>query len=113
MSEATSVFDNHWNVTKISAMPHRGFNADFHGNANDGKGINATIAQREVKRRAFERRHADLVEDGFARCSAFISGIRWNPGACLRKANGLKWKGWHAYRRGLATNLHELDVPDI
>lgn len=28
------------------------------------------------------------------------------------KANGLKWKGWHAYRRGLATNLHELGVPD-
>jgi integrase len=29
------------------------------------------------------------------------------------KANGLKWKGWHAYRRSLATNLHELGVPDI
>jgi integrase len=29
------------------------------------------------------------------------------------KANGLKWNGWHAYRRGLATNLHELGVPDI
>lgn len=29
------------------------------------------------------------------------------------KANGLKWKGWHAYRRGLATNLHQLGVPDI
>jgi integrase len=28
------------------------------------------------------------------------------------KANGLKWRGWHAYRRGLATNLHELAVPD-
>ena len=28
------------------------------------------------------------------------------------KANGLKWKGWHAYRRGLATNLHRLGVPD-
>jgi integrase len=27
------------------------------------------------------------------------------------KANGLK-RGWHAYRRGLATNLHELGVPD-
>src|ERR1700730_10000397 len=67
MTEATSVFDNHWNVTKISGMPHRGFNADFHGNANDGKGINATIAQRQVKQRAFERRHTDLVEDGFAR----------------------------------------------
>jgi integrase len=29
------------------------------------------------------------------------------------KANGLKWKGWHAYRRGLATSLHKLGVPDI
>ena len=29
------------------------------------------------------------------------------------KANCLTWKGWHAYRRGLATNLHELGVPDI
>ena len=28
------------------------------------------------------------------------------------KANGMEWKGWHAYRRGLATNLHELGVPD-
>ena len=27
-------------------------------------------------------------------------------------ANGLKWKSWHAFRRGLATNLHELGVPD-
>jgi integrase len=30
----------------------------------------------------------------------------------ILKANGLKWEGWHAYRRGLATNLHELGVPD-
>jgi integrase len=29
------------------------------------------------------------------------------------KANGLKWKGWHAYRRRLATNLHQLGVPHI
>lgn len=28
------------------------------------------------------------------------------------KANGLEWKGWHAYRRGLATNLKELGVED-
>ena len=28
------------------------------------------------------------------------------------EASGLKWKGWHAYRRGLATNLHELGIPD-
>ena len=25
----------------------------------------------------------------------------------------IEWKGWYAYRRGLATNLHELGVPDI
>jgi len=28
------------------------------------------------------------------------------------KANGMEWKGWHAYRRGLATNLKELGVED-
>ena len=27
------------------------------------------------------------------------------------KAKSLKWKGWHAYRRGLATNLHETRNP--
>ena len=25
---------------------------------------------------------------------------------------GYEWHGWHAYRRGLATNLHKLGVPD-
>lgn len=25
---------------------------------------------------------------------------------------GLQWHGWHAFRRGLATNLHRLGVPD-
>jgi integrase len=29
----------------------------------------------------------------------------------LEKA-GLKWHGWHAFRRGLATNLYRLGVPD-
>jgi integrase len=28
------------------------------------------------------------------------------------KAHNLMWKGWQAYRRGLATNLKELGVPD-
>ena len=28
------------------------------------------------------------------------------------KVNGLKWNGRHAYRRGLATNLDRLGVPD-
>jgi integrase len=29
----------------------------------------------------------------------------------LRKA-GLEWHGWHAFRRGLATNLYRIGVPD-
>jgi integrase len=41
----------------------------------------------------------------------WLPGRIWVGWAVL-KANGLKWKGWHAYRRGLATNLHELGVPD-
>ena len=28
------------------------------------------------------------------------------------REKGLHWKGWHAYRRGLATNLHALGVDD-
>jgi integrase len=29
------------------------------------------------------------------------------------KYSGVTWHGWHACRRGLATNLHALGVPDI
>jgi integrase len=25
---------------------------------------------------------------------------------------GVRWHGWHAFRRGLATNLHQFGVPD-
>src|SRR5216684_636537 len=67
MTETTGVSDNDGNVTKISPMSHRRFNSDFHGDADDGKGINAAIAQRDVKGCPFERRHGDFVEDGFAR----------------------------------------------
>ena len=28
------------------------------------------------------------------------------------KESGLKWHGWHAFRRGLATNLHRLGISD-
>lgn len=28
------------------------------------------------------------------------------------EVNGLKWKGWYVYRPRLATNLHEVGVPD-
>jgi integrase len=26
---------------------------------------------------------------------------------------GLQWRGWHAFRRGVASNLHVLGVPDL
>ena len=55
-----------------------------------------------------------------AGCSQIGSAGRWDLDNLADrvikprfKANGLKWKGWYAYRRGLATNLHELGVPDI
>src|SRR5580692_2625761 len=67
MPEAAGVFNHNRNVTKIGAMPYRWFNADFHGDADDGKGIDAAVAQRDVQGRAFKRRHGDFVEDGFAR----------------------------------------------
>jgi len=30
----------------------------------------------------------------------------------LVKKLGIQWHGWHAFRRGLATNLHQLGVSD-
>lgn len=30
-----------------------------------------------------------------------------------RDSEQLAWRGWHAFRRGLATNLHDLGVPDL
>ena len=30
----------------------------------------------------------------------------------ILKGSGIEWHGWHALRRGFATNLHELGVPD-
>src|SRR5580692_12292955 len=66
MTETAGVFNNHRDVAEIGALPHRRFNSDFHGDADNGKGVDAAIPQRDVKRRTFERRHSDLVEDGFA-----------------------------------------------
>jgi hypothetical protein len=68
------------------------------------------------------------------RCWIGMSGVRQpNPRFCLRqckrnamnlealardvirpaiKESGLEWHGWHAFRRGLATNLHRLGISD-
>jgi integrase len=37
--------------------------------------------------------------------------LKWQIKPRLEE-NKLAWRGWHAFRRGLATNLHRLGVPD-
>jgi integrase len=37
--------------------------------------------------------------------------LKWQIRPKLTKV-GIKWHGWHAFRRGLATNLNRLGVPD-
>jgi integrase len=37
--------------------------------------------------------------------------LKWQIRPKLEE-EGIKWWGWHAFRRGLATNLHRLGVPD-
>src|SRR5258705_3855995 len=67
MAETAGVLNNNWDIAKIRALTHRRFDADFHGDADNDKDIDAAIPQRNVKRRTFKRRHGDLVENGFAR----------------------------------------------
>jgi integrase len=42
----------------------------------------------------------------------FENELRRTMRASLDEA-GVTWYGWHAFRRGLGTNLHELGTPDI
>lgn len=37
--------------------------------------------------------------------------LKWQVKPAFKEA-GIEWHGWHAFRRGLATNLHRLGVPD-
>ena len=37
--------------------------------------------------------------------------LKWQVKPKFEQA-GIEWRGWHAFRRGLATNLHRLGVPD-
>lgn len=37
--------------------------------------------------------------------------LKWQIKPRLEE-QGIQWHGWHAFRRGLATNLHRLGVPD-
>jgi len=42
---------------------------------------------------------------------ALNSILKWQIKPKLKEA-GFEWHGWHAFRRGLATNLYQLGVPD-
>ncbi|MGH9438156.1 MAG: tyrosine-type recombinase/integrase [Terriglobia bacterium] len=48
---------------------------------------------------------------GEARAVDLKSLLKWQIKPKLERA-GIEWHGWHAFRRGLATNLHRLGVPD-
>ncbi len=42
---------------------------------------------------------------------ALDSILKWQIKPKVKEA-GFEWHGWHAFRRGLATNLYQLGVPD-
>ena len=48
---------------------------------------------------------------GSKRAVDLESLLKWQIKPKLEE-NKLIWRGWHAFRRGLATNLHRLGVPD-
>lgn len=41
-----------------------------------------------------------------------LSKDRIRPLLCMAKSS-VRWLGWHAFRRGLATNLHDMGVDDL
>ena len=61
MTATTGILNNHPNVAKISAVPHRRFNADFHGDTDDRESTDATVAQRDVQGRIVDTLGTDLI----------------------------------------------------
>jgi hypothetical protein len=62
---AAGVVDEHWDVTKVGTVTDGRLDADFGGNPNDDKGIDAAVSQSNVEPCAFEGRHRKLVENTF------------------------------------------------
>ena len=46
------------------------------------------------------------------RTTTIEQGTKTEASQGAKKAN-IPWCGWHGFRRGLATNLHTLDVNDL
>jgi len=41
-----------------------------------------------------------------------LDGLYWREMRDVLKKAGIKWKGWHGFRRGLASNLNRLGIDD-
>src|SRR6201999_2195496 len=62
MSGAASVRDDDRHETEIRRMPRRGFDADLKRDPDEGDRRDAAVPQYNRERRAFKRRHRNLVE---------------------------------------------------
>ena len=67
IARAARIGDDDRNLAEVHGMSNRRFNPDFQRDAGDRHRGNAAVAQGNIQRRALERGHRDLVEDGFAR----------------------------------------------
>ena len=50
---------------------------------------------------------------GFRRAVLDLENLAYRVIRPVLKAHGLVWHGWHAYRRGLASNLKQLGIDDV
>ena len=50
--------------------------------------------------------------DGCATCGKLKAKHKRADHQYQRNEEKVRWHGWHAFRRGLATNLHEMGIPD-
>src|SRR3981189_3065239 len=63
---AAGVADENGNDAEIGGVTACRFDTDLEGDAGEDETADATVAQGELEGRAFEGRHGELVEDGFA-----------------------------------------------
>ena len=50
--------------------------------------------------------------DGCTTCGKLTAKHKRADHLYARNKEKVRWHGWHAFRRGLATNLHEMGIPD-
>ena len=91
----------------------------WNGKVNETKtqSSRASVPMLPIVAQALAEHRARAAGDGYIFCGATGEPIRLEHlvarsiRAELERA-GLTWHGWHAFRRGLATNLYSLGAPD-